>query len=708
MHVLRLCGAVTLTADDNDSPMPLGGKSLALLSVLVLEPRVHQREALVALLWGESPDDRAKASLRQALTRLRGALGDTLHADRSAVSLSPAIACDVTDFLRLAQDDPWSAIAIDIPRFLEGLTVRDCPAFDEWVDNHRSSLTRRYLQLLAGCVRDASARRQWADAIRLATRWHELAPLADEPVAALIEAHFLAGDAIAARSAFGAHAARLEAEGLGAPGQELVELAARVQRDTAAPPQFPRVNGAPGDQGRLRTASLVGRETEWAQLRTSWEATIPGRSHIVIIEGEPGAGKTRLADDFARWAAAEGGLVLRGRGQAGPSLGVLVELLGPVGDAPAIAGVAPEWLAEVARIVPPLRTRFSSLPQSSASAPADSWRLFEGIAEVLVALAEDDPVVILVDDLHRCDADSCDLLRFLARRLGDAPVLWCTTFTVGGCERDAPAAQLVRALRAAPETRSMTLPPLDEESIRQIVRELGDADATEGDQALVARIHEATAGTPYYIMALLEAIRGRGPYATEPGDGHSLISPARFESSGDGLWSPTLHSDLAERIECLPDELREILISVAVSGRGCSSEVLSHLHGISRLRAAARVDALVERQLAEDVSELYRCSHPVIARAVRQGLGASRRREVHRAFALTLELIRTSPPGSADDGEIALHADQAGERALAVKYAMAAGEGCAQRGEYDDAEAWRELAERAAASDEEAVTLAGA
>ena len=103
--------------------------------------------------------------------------------------------------------------------------------------------------------------------------------------------------------------------------------------------------------------------------------------------------------------------------------------------------------------------------------------------------------------------------------------------------------------------------------------------------------------------------------------------------------------------------------------------MLSHVHGISRLHAAALGDALVDRHLAVEEGGAYRCIHPVIAHMVRDGLTASRRQETHRSLALALELA-LGPDEAADSaGEIARHADRGGERALAYRYALLAARG---------------------------------
>jgi hypothetical protein len=99
-------------------------------------------------------------------------------------------------------------------------------------------------------------------------------------------------------------------------------------------------------------------------------------------------------------------------------------------------------------VLPELRRRFPGIPDVvAASVAADGWRLFEAVAQVLLAISEESPVVVMIDDLQWCDADSCGLLQFLVRRLGEAKVLWCATFTVGQVERDVPAARFCRTLR---------------------------------------------------------------------------------------------------------------------------------------------------------------------------------------------------------------------------------------------------------------------
>ena len=707
---LKLCGDVLLTvAGDRPAGPPLGAKALALLGFLAVEPGPHRRDQLTTLLWGEYPEERAKASLRQALTHLRDAVGEPLRADRSTVELEGSVRCDVNDFLRLAREDPWAAITIDVPRFLTNLPLRNSPTFEEWADAKRRELVSRYVRLLANCTRERMDGQQWRDATRVAARWSELEPLSDDPVAGLMEAQFLAGERDAALATHAQYIARLANDSSRTPGRPIRDLAVRISRaGTVAARPLRAPENWYGD-GAAFTSSLAGRAHEWEALRRAWDGVASGTSGIVLIDGEAGSGKTRLAEDFLRWVTSHGGVVLRGRGYdayAGAPFGAVIEVLRTAVDAPGVAGVDPEWLAEVARVLPELRRRFVGLPDTGLHAGGtDSWRLFEAIAQVIAAIAEDSPGAVFVDDLQGCDADSCGLLQFLVRRLVDAPVLWCSTFTVGSVDRDAPTARLSRALRGVRGALSLVLAPLDEEAVWQMIREMARVDGPTGARRLAARIHEVTAGNPFYVIELLKTLFARELLAVDAVSGGWIVRPSALSETSAEAFGPTVHDTIAERIECLSDDLRALLISIAVAGRGIRTDVLSHVHGISRLRAAALGDALVERHLVTDDQGLYRCAHPIIAHVVGTSLSASRRGEVHRALALALEIVQEREGSDSYVGAIARHAEKAGERAMAYRYSLRAIESSCARCVYEESLSWIGMASAMAATPEESAAV---
>jgi DNA-binding SARP family transcriptional activator len=694
---LTLCGRVAAALDGVQLPASaLSNKSLALLAFLALEPGEHSRDEIMALLWGEYPEEKARVSLRQALTHLRDAVGDALHIDRASVGLVVEPESDVRRFLAAADASPRDAAEVDVVHFLNELRLRQASGFEEWAEAKRQSLFRRYTGVLAASIREAIASSRWREAVRASERWVAIDGFSADAALALMESQFLSGNRAAALHAFADYRSRLDAADRPRPDQRLLDLAQRVEDA-----------GAGRESGERRQAteewyaaspsfygSLIGRDGEWDRLRVSWQAASRGQARAVLVEGESGVGKSRLAEDFVRWVTTEGGAVLRGRGfdvRVGVPFGAMIEALRSGIDAPGLSGTDPQWLAEVARVVPELKQRFAALPEVGPASTADSWRLFEGIAQVLLAISEEAPLTVLIDDVQWCDADSCALLHFLVRKLDRAAILWFVTFAPGAVERDSAVARWVRALRGSPSCELIALRPLTEDEVWQLVRGLGRVSTPTGARRLASRIFEVTAGYPFYIVELLKTLLAQGWLTVDPETGEWIVRPT--DAGGEPeLTLPSVHEAIAERIECLPDDLKDVLITIAVSTKGCRTDVLSHVHGISRLRAAAIGDALVERHLVVEDNGAYRCAHPMIGRVMVGELGTSRRREVHRGLALAMDLVGSGRGEYSDPGEIARHAEQAGERAMAYRFAMQAVEACERRFAFDDALGWLDFA----------------
>src|SRR6185503_19148785 len=155
---------------------------------------LHTREELAGLLWGESSDDEARASLRQALKHLRGQIGEVLRITRASVGLEGPLDCEVCEFRRRVAQEPTLALTTEIPRFLAGFSIRHSPRFEEWVAETRRGLMRQYQDALSALTREAMGQWRWRDAIAIADRWLAGDPLSDEAARLAIEARYLAGD----------------------------------------------------------------------------------------------------------------------------------------------------------------------------------------------------------------------------------------------------------------------------------------------------------------------------------------------------------------------------------------------------------------------------------------------------------------------------------------------------------------------------------
>jgi DNA-binding SARP family transcriptional activator len=671
----------------------LSAKALGLLAYLALEPGPHTREELAGLLWGESSDAEARASLRQAVKQLRSLLGELLGGDRATIELSESIECEVRDFRQKVAQEPRLATTTDIPRFLAGFSVRHAPRFEEWIADTRRTLLRQYQEALGTLARDAMGRWRWKEAMALADRWLATDPLSDEAIRLGIEARYLAGDRGTALSQYQDFRTNLMRETGCEPGRSLLNLMRRVEADAVASNTRPIT-----DEWYARApsfeASLIGREKEWPTLVKSWKGAKRGEGRVVLIEGEPGVGKSRLAEEFLRWTVADGGGVLRGHGYdvgGGIPYEPVVELLQGALDMPGLAGTSPEWLSEVTRLLPELRRRFPSLPEPVATSDGtEGWRLYEGVAQLVLSLSAERPLALFVDDLQWCDSDSCSLLRFLIRRTERAAVLWLTTVNLGELERDASGARLCRALRAQSHVTVVTVSPLTEENLWRMIREMGHVSTPTGARRLASRIFGVTGGNPFYVVELLKTLFAQGLLSVDEETGEWRTSSAALGARTVPV-SPTVHDVIAARVERLPEQLCDVLRTIAVAGAGCPTEILAYIHGISRLHAASVADTLVERRLVIEESGTYRCAHPIIAQVVREGLTSARRREAHRILALALHEVLPRDVGEVSR-EIARHADRGGEPGLAYAHALTAAEQAIERYAYAEAMSWLDLA----------------
>jgi predicted ATPase len=237
----------------------------------------------------------------------------------------------------------------------------------------------------------------------------------------------------------------------------------------------------------------------------------------------------------------------------------------------------------------------------------------------------------------------------------------------------------------------VALGPLSEEELWRMIREMGHLSTPTGARRFANRIFGVTGGNPFYAIELLKTMFAQGLLALDEESGEWTALSAAVTGGREFPVSQTVHDVIAERIERLPEQLNEVLITVSVAGAGCHTEVLSHVHGISRLHAAAVGDALVGRRLIVEEGGVYRCAHPVIAHVVRDGLTALRRLEVHRTLALALQ--RLAPEDDRDTArEIARHADRGGEPGLAYRFALVASQGAVERYAFAEALSWLDLA----------------
>src|SRR5258708_10314357 len=410
-------------------------KAQALLLYLAVEGGMHPRSKLAAFLWPDSTPHDARTALRNALVLLRSMLvnpdaassshllseGELLGLDPQApLELDLAVVQQAyTQTQRFSTPPSESqraalvaqcqqALALVRGPFLDGFWLREETGFDAWHEQQQQQWQVR-LQLLfdrLSAFQETGGELEPARATL--TRWLALDPLSEAASQRLMRVHLARGDTSAALQVYATCRARLAEELQVKPSAETVALAEHIRTTTVPRGSLSARSATTQAQRRPAgefVAPLVGRQASFSQLVGRYQQARGGQPQAVLVVGEAGIGKTRLAREWVAWAAAQGTEVLRGHAfEMGGRLPyqLLVDALRPRLE----AENAPEdlledlWLAELSRILPELRGRYPDLPAPTEDELTAKGRLFEAAARLLDALARSRPLVLLPDDLQ--------------------------------------------------------------------------------------------------------------------------------------------------------------------------------------------------------------------------------------------------------------------------------------------------------------------
>ncbi len=369
---------------------------------------------------------------------------------------------------------------------------------------------------------------------------------------------------------------------------------------------------------------LIGRERERARLRAALESAAAGSGGLLLLSGEAGVGKTRLAEE----ALGDGGArLLRGAATPagspyGPVVGALREYLRSVPDG--LDGCGP-LRAQLAALLPEL---------GDARTSADRATLLEAIRCALATVVAEKPAAVLLDDLQWSDEATVELLAALAVPLRDLPLLVVAVYRSDEIPRTHSLRRLRHDLRRDRALEELTLDPLDAEQTAELLAELTGSPPSP---RLARLLHDRTGGTPFFIEELTAALQDAGRL-TPGAQGLDLALDS------DVPLPATVRDAVLVQTARLTDDGQAAAEAASVAGARMDLEVLA---GIASERAIAELLAaglIVETQDGE-----ARFRHPLVRDAVYEGVPWLRRRALHREIAE--ELTRAN----GDPGEVAGH-----------------------------------------------------
>ena len=416
------------------------------------------------------------------------------------------------------------------------------------------------------------------------------------------------------------------------------------------------------------TAPFVGRNNEYGLLIGLTARLTAGAGYTVLIEGEPGIGKSRLLREVARYAHAQDLPTLATNCYEieraipyQPVIDLATRALDSV-SAAALRTLAPVSLAELAALVPEVGERVPDLPQLSNDFPeARQARLSRAVDQLLEAWRGDRPAVLMVDDIQWADDASAQVLHYLARNAAQRPVLVIYAYRDDAVDGDERFAQLVESLRRDTDARRVPLARLSYADTESLVASLVDANL--GAPGLAERLHRETEGNPFFLMSILQSLS----------EGETRLEPRA--SGTPGLLPDALRAALRVRLAHVPRAIRPLLETAAVIGRRFDFDTLLDVTHESEAQLFDAVEVLVRRRLLREEPEggVYDFSHDKLREVVYRDIGGARRRQLHKSVAESLE--RNGEDATHErDAQLAEHYERAHAWSKALHFLVLAGE----------------------------------
>jgi DNA-binding SARP family transcriptional activator len=628
----------------------------ALLAYLILHRAAPQpRRHLACCLWPESSEAQAQTNLRNLVYQLRHALP---YADHLLRCDGPTLqwcadgpfTADVAAFEQALveaeqaehQGNSFAARAAleTAVGYYQGDLLPSC--YDEWILPERERLRQHFTSALEQLIMLLEAQRDYPAAIHYVQRLLQYEPLHEATYLQLMRLYALSGDRAAALHTYQSCAATLRRE-LGAqPAQPLRDAYVRlIEHDNDFTPS--------GEAGGL--PALIGRQREWNRLLACWRSARSGPPHVVILSGEAGIGKTRLAEELLRWADQQGFSTARAQCYAAEGAMVyapVVRWLRARRVRAALPSLSPIWLTEIARLAPEVLEVQPNLVQPGPL--SELWqrqRLFESLARGVLAAPQ--PLLLLLDDLQWCDRPTLEWLRYLLHADPQAHFLLLGTLRTEEVAADHPLMEWLVMLRGQSLVSEILLEPLDEAETASLGAQVaGHWLSPEHADAL----YRETEGNPLFVVETV-CMQHNGQQAcasVESGD--SGIAP------GSRL-PPRVQAVIAARLAKLSPLARDLASLAATIGRSFTFALLARASDLDEDALLRGLDELWRRRIIREKGEQgYDFSHDKLREVADAELSTARRRMLHRRIARALEGVYANQI-DAISPQLATHYEQA-------------------------------------------------
>jgi DNA-binding SARP family transcriptional activator len=664
-------------------------KSRALLYYIAAHPQPITRRQTIGLLWPDHTDETARHNLRTTLYTLRQELSDHLRTEDEWIILEDA---DV--------DAHTFAAALEHPKdgklepllelyhgdFLADFDLPDSEEYENWIAVERERYRRLAISGFQLVSRRYEKAGEFGAALAALSRALAIDPFQEDLQREALRLHYFAGDRAGAIRRYEDFSRLLENEMGVQPMAETRALFEEIMTgELAAPapekPQQPTVAPAasptllppiPAPRFLQTTAPsgppFTGRAAELQRL-----AELHSAHRLLLVEGDAGIGKTRLVETYIAQVHISPGdapipLVLAGRARQLESrlpYQPLIEALRALVSTPTWAALRQHltlpalWWQEIARLLPEV---LEDAPATPLRAPDES-RLWEGVFQLLAALAQWQPLILFIDDLHWSDAATLGLLGYLLRQAAATQMPITFLATSHPPQPGSDVAMLVQALTREELLARVHLERLEADAVMALARWL----SPNYGYPLGNWLYHASEGIPFVLAELVRYIRDEKILLPDGTVNLSLLPSSP-------VVPPTVYTLIQSRLAALSDAARRVLDAAVAIGREFEYDIVGRAAALSDGATLDALDELRQARLVAIVDERrFAFGHTLVMEVAYQEVGEVRHRLLHRRVAAALESIHEDRLDEVA-GLIAQHYAEGDQPELAAKYARLAGQ----------------------------------
>jgi DNA-binding SARP family transcriptional activator/predicted ATPase len=662
----------------------------SLLAYLLLNAHSPaSRQHIAGLFWPDLPEAQARNNLRQLLHQIRHALPDSdrfieVSASSVAWRAGAPFRLDVFEVdqemgkageARRKGDVTAERNALgQVLNLYRGSLLPSC--YDDWIIPERERLHQICLEALERLALILEGQHDYPAAISIAQRLVQHDRLHENGYRLLMRFYSLTDDRASALRTYHTCADILERE-LGVEPEpitrEIYERLRRADTKMLLPAK---------DQVQEKSLPLVGRSNAWMDLKTAWQKSILSGPRLVVITGEPGIGKTRLAEELVEWCARQGINTARTRSYASEgqlAYGPLADLLRCNPFRPALKRLDKVWLTEIARLLPELLAEVPNLPRPEPL--KENWQrqsFFQGLARVMDEVRQ--PLLLVIDDLQWCDGETLEWLHYLLRTDPEARLMIIGTIRADEIAANPPLQALMVDLHQVDRVVEIALEPLDVSETAYLAEHALGQDL-DGETA--QHLFLETEGNPLFVLESLRSGFIGGKHSSTAAEVRKT-APIISTALSDRL-PPRIRGVIAARLSHLSAPAHDLACLAATIGRAFSYEVLLEASGAGVNDLADWLDELWQRHIVRELTEnSYDFTHDKLREVAYAEVSPPRRRLLHQRVAGALELVYAADLDPVS-GQIAAHYEAAGSIDQSIPFYLRAATLAQQIGAADKA-----------------------